>query len=196
MIPIALDPARVRIALVGSGERAARRERLLREGGAIPDRRAPGSDIAGYGIVYVADLPRDEAAAIADRARSSGALVNVEDEPGLCDFHTPAIVRRGDLTLSIATGGRVPGLASVLAAYLGRLFDGTWAMRLGMLEAKRKRWRTAGMGHEAIRAEIERALAQAAWLPDLPAKDAASALSQEANSATLRKASFASGQTR
>jgi precorrin-2 dehydrogenase / sirohydrochlorin ferrochelatase len=195
MIPVNLDPARLSIAVVGGGERAARRSTLLCEGGATAVPLAAEADFAGFDIVYVADLPRDRAAAVAMRARAAGALVNVEDEADLCDFHTPAVVRRGDLTLSIATAGRCPGLAGTLAAYLGRLFDGAWGMRLTLLEAKRRAWRKAGLGHGAIRAAIGREIDQAGWLPALPAKDAASAASQSRNSATLRKASFASGQT-
>ncbi|MFM7346453.1 MAG: bifunctional precorrin-2 dehydrogenase/sirohydrochlorin ferrochelatase [Tagaea sp.] len=196
MIPINLDPARLKIALVGNGERIDRREALLREGGAAPVRLPADADFAGFGVVYVADLPRAAAAGIAARVRAAGALVNVEDEADLCDFHTPAIVRRGDLTLSVATGGRCPGLAGALAAYLGRLFDGAWAMRLDLLESKRRRWRGEGLGHRAIRERIEAHLVQAAWLPALPAKDAASDLSHSPNNATLRNASLAAGQTR
>lgn len=196
MIPINLDPARLKIALVGTGERAERRARLLRDGRAEPVRLAGDADLAGFDVVYVADFPREAAAEIAGRARALGALVNVEDEADLCDFHTPAIVRRGDLTLSVATGGRCPGLAAALADYLGKLFGAAWGMRLDLLEAKRKTWREAGLDHRAIRGAIGWYLVQAAWLPALPAKDAASDLSHSANSATLRSASLASGQTR
>jgi precorrin-2 dehydrogenase/sirohydrochlorin ferrochelatase len=196
MVPINLDPARHRVALGGAGPRADRRAGLLRGGGAAPARLPEAAAFAGFHVVYIADVPRGTAAAIAARARAAGALVNVEDEAGLCDFHSPAVVRRGDLTLSVATGGRCPGLAGALAAYLGRLFDGAWAMRLDLLESKRRRWRGEGLGLRAIRERIEVHLVQAAWLPALPAKDAASDLSHSANSATLRSASLASGQTR
>ena len=45
------------------------------------------------------------AAGMAARCRALGRLVNVEDVKPLCDFHTPSQVRRGDLLLSISTGG-------------------------------------------------------------------------------------------
>jgi precorrin-2 dehydrogenase/sirohydrochlorin ferrochelatase len=38
-------------------------------------------------------------------------LVNVADEPKLCSFISPAYFRRGDLTVSISTGGKSPALA-------------------------------------------------------------------------------------
>lgn len=195
MIPINLDPGRLKIAIVGTGDRAARREVLLREGGAVPVRLPVDADFTGFDLVYIADIQRDVASGIAARARAASALVNVEDEAEFCDFHTPAIVRRGDLTLSVATGGRCPGLAGALASYLGRLFDGAWAMRLGVLEAKRRRWRAEGMGHSEIRSAISRTLVQAGWVPDLPANSAAADFSHDENSETFRKASLAGGQT-
>jgi precorrin-2 dehydrogenase/sirohydrochlorin ferrochelatase len=40
--------------------------------------------------------------------------VNTADEPALCDFIMPAVVRRGELTVAISTGGTSPALASRL----------------------------------------------------------------------------------
>lgn len=196
MLPINLDAAKLPIALIGDGPRAARRLELLLEAGAAKvSRVAPDGDLSGYRIVYIADFDEDRSRQIASRARAAGALVNVEDVTELCDFHTPALIRRGDLTVTVATGGRAPGLAGALAAYLGKMFGAAWAMRLDLLEAKRRNWRAQGMDHRAIREATARELDQTGWLPALPANAEASDLSQSANSATLRKASLGSGQT-
>jgi precorrin-2 dehydrogenase/sirohydrochlorin ferrochelatase len=120
MLPINLDAAKLPIALIGDGPRAARRLELLVEAGATQVSRVPpDGDLAGYRIVYIADFDEDRSREIAAHARAAGALVNVEDVTELCDFHTPALIRRGDLTVTVATGGRAPGLAGTLAAYLG-----------------------------------------------------------------------------
>jgi siroheme synthase-like protein len=37
-----------------------------------------------------------------------GILLNVVDDPELCDFILPANIRRGNLTVSIATQGKAP----------------------------------------------------------------------------------------
>lgn len=196
MLPINLDAAKLPIALIGDGPRAARRLELLHESGATQvSRMAPDGDLAGYRIVYIADFDEERSRAIAARARAAGALVNVEDVTELCDFHTPALIRRGDLTVTVATGGRAPGLAGALAAYLGKMFGAAWSMRLDLLEAKRRNWRAEGMDHRAIREATARELDQTGWLPPLPMNAEASDLSQSANNATLRKASLGSGQT-
>jgi precorrin-2 dehydrogenase/sirohydrochlorin ferrochelatase len=185
MLPIALDEARLRIALIGRGAAAVRRLGLLDAAGArdlavfsdeptqaladeagdrlrrhLPDDAA----LAGFAIVYISDLPRADA--LAARARAAGALVNVEDDTALCDFHSPSIVRRGDLVLAISTGGRIPGLARALRQALEQLFDGRWAERIEQLADLRRRWREDGCTPQRVGALTEQLLARRGWLPD------------------------------
>ncbi len=47
-------------------------------------------------------------------AQTMGVLANVVDRPALCDFTVPASVRRGDLTIAVATNGQCPALSGVL----------------------------------------------------------------------------------
>ncbi len=51
---------------------------------------------------------------IATDARDAGALVNAADQPAQCDFYAAAVVRDGDLTVTIGTGGKAPALAALL----------------------------------------------------------------------------------
>ena len=62
----------------------------------------------------------------------------------LCDFHNPAQVRRGDLLLTVSTGGRSPGLAARIRSELAQAFGPEWAGRLNRLAAKRASWRRPG----------------------------------------------------
>lgn len=48
---------------------------------------------------------------IAVEARRRHVLVNVHDGPSLSDWSAPAVLRRGDLTVAIGTGGVAPALA-------------------------------------------------------------------------------------
>jgi precorrin-2 dehydrogenase/sirohydrochlorin ferrochelatase len=99
-------------------------------------------------------------------------LANVEDQPALCDFHMPAIVRRGDLTLAISTGGNSPGLARALREWLETLLDAEWGARLQRLAQQRDRWRRAGRSMTEVGALTRRALAARGWLSERP-RDAA-----------------------
>jgi uroporphyrin-III C-methyltransferase/precorrin-2 dehydrogenase/sirohydrochlorin ferrochelatase len=78
-------------------------------------------------LIATGDLDRDAAAAA--HAREAGALVNVPDRPELCDFFMPAIVRRGPVTVAIATDGASPTLASRLRQQIETLLPA----RLGTL---------------------------------------------------------------
>jgi len=57
-------------------------------------------------------------ARIAADAQVRNVLINVVDRPALCTFTLPAIGRRGDLTIAVATNGLCPSLAGVLRAEL------------------------------------------------------------------------------
>ena len=83
--------------------------------------------------LWIVGLPDDEAAELAALARSERVLVNVEDRPALCDFHSVAEVRRGDLLLTVSTGGASPGLAARIRARLAAEFGPEWADRLALL---------------------------------------------------------------
>ncbi|MBV8167136.1 MAG: siroheme synthase, partial [Alphaproteobacteria bacterium] len=84
----------------------------------------------------------------------------------LCDFHMPAMVRRGDLVLAISTGGRSPGLARVLREWLETLLDAEWGARLQCLADQRVRWRRSGRSTNEISALTRQLLAARTWLRD------------------------------
>jgi len=167
MFPIVLDLSQARVALVGNGEAALRRLALLdadaarhvaiyadaplpelvRAAGARMQRRLPGAgDLAGVQIVFAVDLPPERLAALSATARAVGALVNVEDRPALSSFHSPALLRRGDLVIAVSTNGQSPGLARRVKRFLEGLFGSEWQGRLDDLAALRQGWREAGAG--------------------------------------------------
>lgn len=65
-------------------------------------------------MVIVGDLPFETARRCSDLCRARNIPVNVVDIPQLCSFYFPALIRRGDLTLGITTGGKSPGFAARL----------------------------------------------------------------------------------
>ena len=167
MLPIAINPRMVRIGLAGAGEGLARRAALLAESGAdAVSVAAESSDAALHclSVLFIAGLERPIAAELARRARWGGVLVNVEDAPELCDFHVPAIIRRGDLILTASTGGRAPGLARRLREWLQRRFGPEWDEHLEILGAARGGWRADGLPPDEVSRRTRALIDNGGWL--------------------------------
>jgi len=81
----------------------------------------PG-DLAGYQLALVATDAEGVNAAAAREGREGNVWVNAADDPAHCDFILPAVVRRGELVVAVATGGSSPALSRAireeLEAYL------------------------------------------------------------------------------
>ena len=166
MLPIALNPQMVTAGLAGEGEPLQRRLSMLRRAEVEPVSVAlDARDFAGLTLLYVAGVERVRAAELAGRARAARVLVNVEDRPELCDFHVPAIVRRGDLIVAVSTGGRVPTLATRVREWLEHRFDDDWGDRVDELGAQRVRWRAEGVPIEEIAGRMRRIIDEKGWLP-------------------------------
>lgn len=186
MLPIVLSPAYVRVALAGAGPLAVKRLGLLRDAGFSVDTYCPATDDAAFtqaadgaltyrmptaqdlnnvNMLFVAGLAGDQSAELAALARSLGRLVNVEDDIPHCDFHMPGVVRRGDLLLSVSTGGRGPGLARLIRKRLEALFPADWAARTAFLGDLRDRLRGEGASPATINRAIAGAVEEKQWLP-------------------------------
>ena len=164
MLPIVLNPQTARIGLAGAGEGLQRRLATLHAAGVQPVPVATQDALEGLAALFVAGLEASQAAALAQRARAAGVLVNVEDRPELCDFHVPAMVRRGDLILTVSTAGRAPGLARRLREWLEARFGGEWAGRLAELGAAREHWRAEGVPAGEISVRTRAIIAAKGWL--------------------------------
>jgi precorrin-2 dehydrogenase/sirohydrochlorin ferrochelatase len=101
-----------------------------------PELFQPGH-LAAIAVVFIATSDRQTNAWITTLAKQQHCLVNVADDPALCDFSMPAIVRRGDLTLAVSTAGQSPAFAAWLRKRLERLLD----FRLGQVVAHYARLR-------------------------------------------------------
>lgn len=148
-LPIFVRLSGQQVILLGEGDAADAKRRLLERAGAkiITD---PDADAR---IAFVAlDGPAAENAAAHLRAR--GLLVNVVDRPDLCDFTTPAIVDRDPVLVAIGTGGASAGLAKALRQRLERNLPGTLGPLAQALESARdtirRRWPDGGDRRRAI----------------------------------------------
>lgn len=127
-----------RVLLLGDGEAAAAKRRLLERAGAaiVTD----GS--AALAIVAIEDDAEAEAAVA--RLRAAGTMVNAVDRPALCDFTLPAIVDRDPVLIAVGTGGASAGLAKALRQRIEALLPpgvGGLATTLAVARsAMRARW--------------------------------------------------------
>ena len=127
--------------LVGGGEVAVRKARLLLSAGArltvvspllvnelaalatsgeithIAARFVP-EQVGGQRLVIAATNDRTVNRLVSDTAQALGIPVNVVDDPELSSYITPAIVDRSPLVIAISTGGGVPVLARLMRARL------------------------------------------------------------------------------
>ena len=148
------------VLLVGGGEVALRKGRLLADAGAALKVVAPEVDpqllelaqtsqgsvqLRGYqagdlqGICLVIAATDDEPlnAQISAQAQALGVPVNVVDAPKLCSVIFPAIVDRSPLIVAITSGGDAPVLARLIRAKIETWIPATY----GQLARLSKRFR-------------------------------------------------------
>ena len=99
------------------------------ESGAITwvARRYMPGDLTGAAMVIANTGDADVHDAIWAEGQANGQLVNVMDVLPQCDFHAASLVRRGQLTISIGTGGAAPALAATLRKRFEREFGPEYA---------------------------------------------------------------------
>jgi precorrin-2 dehydrogenase / sirohydrochlorin ferrochelatase len=174
-LPILVDVDGRPVVVVGGGRVAERRARELLAAGAVvrvvsPEvgaglaglaatgaltvepRRYRHGDLAGAALAVAAtDDPAVNRRVAAD-GRDSGVLVNRADAPDDGGFSVPAVLRRGDLTVAVATAGRAPGLAGAVRRRLEGDFGPEWADLVDLLAADRAS--LPGAADEAAWAEL------------------------------------------
>lgn len=167
MLPIVLNPKFIRAGLAGEGEGLAKRRALLAEAGAEAvtiSRTADATAMRGLHVLFIAGLPRQFAAKLAETARRANVLVNVEDVPELCDFNVPAIVRQGDLLLTVSTGGLAPGLSRSIREWLQEKFGPEWRSRALQVGKARDGWRKKGLEPEEVSERTRELVEEKGWL--------------------------------
>lgn len=105
------------------------------------------ADVEGMFMVFAATDDSRVQRRIARLAREAGALLNGADMPEHCDFQVPAQVRRGDLLLTVATGGGSPALAARIKLSLSEAYGPEY----GILVALMKKIRGRFVGSESSR---------------------------------------------
>ncbi|MDX9857431.1 MAG: bifunctional precorrin-2 dehydrogenase/sirohydrochlorin ferrochelatase [candidate division Zixibacteria bacterium] len=96
-------------------------------------------EAARYNIVIAASDNEVVNKQVYDDTRDTPSICNVVDNPPLCDFIFPAVVRRDTLTLAVSTDGTAPFLAGHLRLILENIFPEHWAKLVGLAGIFRNR---------------------------------------------------------
>jgi precorrin-2 dehydrogenase/sirohydrochlorin ferrochelatase len=121
--------------------------------------------LEGVALVVAAATAEVNRQVVAD-ARERGLWVNSATEPDSGDFHLPAVVRCGPLTVAVSTQGTAPGLASAVRLLLQEQLDEVFA-RWAELVAELRPLVKAAVPDPARRREALRRLCRPDWLERL-----------------------------
>lgn len=160
-----------RVVMVGGGRIAARKVQPLLDGGAVvevvapeacPEIRrwaeagrlvlherpfAPG-DLDGAWLAFTATDDAEVNAAVHRAGEERRVWVNSADDPANCSFTLMSVIRRGDLVVSVGTGGRSPALAAHLRRRLEEEIGPEYETLLDLLADAREGLRSSGRSSE------------------------------------------------
>ncbi len=179
--PLFLNLEKVRVLVIGGGSVAERKVRTLLRYGArvrlvspeltkglqqfVDTRRITcrkgtfrPSDLDRVRLAFCAtdDVQINKKAVREGKKR--GVLMNVVDVPELCEFIVPSVVRRGDLTVAVSTGGASPAFAKKVRRELEAHFGPEYGRFLKLLKGLRPRVLDA-VGEGKSRSRLFRELA-------------------------------------
>ncbi|EME01335.1 MULTISPECIES: siroheme synthase CysG [Stutzerimonas stutzeri subgroup] len=144
-----------RVLIVGGGEIALRKARLLSEAGArlrvvapsieaqlaklveagdgeCLDRGYDPQDLQGCVLAIAATDDEPLNAAVSQHANALGMPVNVVDSPQLCSVIFPAIVDRSPLVIAVSSGGDAPVLARLIRARIETWIPAAYGQLAGL----------------------------------------------------------------
>jgi len=179
--PVHLNISGMRCVVVGGGEVAERKVTRLLECGAnvvlvgktitrnldamkregvidhIPDDYR--SDYIEGAFLVIGATDRDEInEEIYSDSKERNILVNIVDDPERCQFIVPSQVRRGDLLISISTGGKSPALARRLRENLEGKYGREYKILLDIMGRLRGKIIARGSSSEANKNVFESVL--------------------------------------
>lgn len=106
----------------------------------------PDLDGAWLAITATDDPAVNRAVFAAGEARRT--FVNSADDPANCSFTLMSVVRRGDLVVTVGTGGRSPALATFLKEHVREEMGPEYETLLDLLSEAREEMRAGGRSSE------------------------------------------------
>ena len=160
-----------RCVVVGAGRIAARKIEALLDAGAdvhvvapevgddvrawaadgrvhLDPRPFEPSDLDGAWLATTATGVADVDRAVFEAGEARRVWVNSADDPANCSFTLMSVIRRGDLVVTIGTGGRSPALAAWLRRRFGDELGPEYETLLDLLAEAREEVRATGRSSE------------------------------------------------
>lgn len=179
--PISIDLRDKPVLLVGGGEVAFRKAQgVYRSGGRLtvvarefsPPFRAwleqngfhfeqrtyREGEAAEYFLVISATDDAEVNQRVFRDAQDEGRLINVVDQPDLCNIHIPSRIERGDLQVAISTGGKCPAFARWLRLQLEGAIPEQYGLLLNRVAAIRARMKETVPSQDARKRILEKLL--------------------------------------
>jgi siroheme synthase-like protein len=119
------------------------------------------ADVDGHLLVLAATDDREVNRAVSTAAAERATLCNVADDPELCTFILPALVRRDPIVVGVSTGGASPALAQRLRDDIGELVRPEHAELARRLQALRPWAKRELPTYEARRDYFDRLVSEA-----------------------------------
>jgi len=102
-------------------------------------RRYKKGDIqAAFAVIVATDSEETNRQVVTDAAKA-GVPLNVVDNPSLCNFIAPSVLKRGPLTIAISTGGVSPAMARTIRRELELMYGAEFSGYLRFVKDLRRR---------------------------------------------------------
>jgi len=124
-LPISIDISDQKILVIGGGQSALKKirilqrfdahievvaenilEEILSSGITCYQKLYEKSDLEGYLMLYSCTNNEDLDRQIVKDGKEAGVLVNIHDKPSLCQFVSPAIYKQGNISVAVSSNAQ------------------------------------------------------------------------------------------
>jgi precorrin-2 dehydrogenase len=124
-LPVSIDISGQKILIIGGGQSALKkinilkrfeadlevvalkvRQEIKQSGVRFSEKEYDPGDLKGFLMVYSCSNNPELDKKIVDDCKKSGVLINIHDNPAMCQFISPAIYKDGHMTVAVSSNGR------------------------------------------------------------------------------------------
>ena len=115
----------------------------------------PG-DLEGAALAIVAVDDPSVGKKVSEEATKLNVLINVADIPRQCTFTLSSLIERGDLLITISTGGKCPAFSRHMRLKLEEVIDDAYGDMLNLLGDAREKMLEAGISSDNCRDSLNK----------------------------------------